>query len=74
MRLDELTAAETLHEISRYPPVRLHILIGDRAGLCAVDVTANWRLVFAGANDYGVRTTDDAVTTKVLLIAVEDYH
>ncbi|WP_461224840.1 type II toxin-antitoxin system RelE/ParE family toxin [Lacticaseibacillus suihuaensis] len=73
-RLDELAAAATLREISRFPPARLHGLLGDRAGLWAVDVTANWRLIFAGANDYGSRTTDDAETTKVLIVGIEDYH
>lgn len=73
-RLDEIDAAETLHDISHYPPARLHPLHGDMEGLFTVDVSANFRLIFAGFTASEVQTTSEVDVVKVVFIKVEDYH
>lgn len=45
-RLEEFSAADTLSDISHYPPARLHRLQGNRSTQFAVDVSANWRMIF----------------------------
>lgn len=73
-RIDEIQAAATLDDISRFPPARLHRLKGDKDGLFSVDVSANYRLIFAGFDDRSQQTIQVAAITTVVFISVEDYH
>ena len=60
-RLAFLHAAKTIEDMDR-PGYRLHQLTGDRGGNCAVDISRNWRIVFAF--DRG----------DAYLVNYEDYH
>jgi proteic killer suppression protein len=78
MRLDLLAVATCLADIPATPPTRRHALTGSWAGHFAVDVTANWRLVFRPAPDL-VRVHDDGSldltsVTGIEIVAIEDYH
>lgn len=73
-RIDEISAANTLSEISNFPPARLHQLTGDKNGLFAVDISVNYRLVFAGFNAAHQQTNDITKIVTVVFMAVEDYH
>lgn len=73
-RIDEIAAATTLNDVSRFPPSRLHALSGDKQGLFAVDVSANYRLLFAGFNSKHEQTLDTAGIVAVVFVDVEDYH
>lgn len=73
-RLDEFKAAQHLTEISSYPPARLHPLHGDHEGLFSVDVSANFRMIFAGFNQNGEQSVAPSDVTIVMIVEVEDYH
>lgn len=45
-RLNELRAADTLADISCFPPARCHELTGDRKGVFSVDLKHPFRLLF----------------------------
>ncbi|CAM3692498.1 hypothetical protein WECI108011_03535 [Weissella cibaria] len=47
-RIWEMEQAENLYQLSQYPPAGLHELKGKYAGLFAVNVTGNWRLIIRG--------------------------
>ena len=59
--LADLDAADSLDHLRR-PGYRLHTLKGDRAGFHAIEVSANWRIVFRFAAG---RATD---------VDLVDYH
>ena len=44
-RLAFLNAAQTIEDMDK-PGYRLHRLKGDKAGLWAINVSGNWRIVF----------------------------
>lgn len=73
-RLDEFAAAQNLTDISHYPPARLHALVGDKDGLFAVDISANYRLLFVGYTATNIQTKNEADIVKVMFVSVEDYH
>lgn len=47
-RIWEMEQAENLYQLSQYTPAGLHELKGKYAGLFAVNVTGNWRLIIRG--------------------------
>ncbi|WP_203639998.1 type II toxin-antitoxin system RelE/ParE family toxin [Levilactobacillus wangkuiensis] len=73
-RVEELTVADTLDEISHFPPSRLHLLTGNLRGYFAVSVTENVRLIFEGMNDFQEVTTNKEQITQVIIMKVSDYH
>jgi proteic killer suppression protein len=73
-RLDEFEAADTLADISVNPPSRLHALKNNKQMLFAVDVSENYRLVFAGFDEAGNQIVDKSQIVLVLLLDVIDYH
>ncbi len=73
-RIDEIAAASTLDDISRFPPARLHALTGDKEGLFSVGVSANYRLIFAGFDNKYEQTINTAKIVAFVFIDVEDYH
>ena len=73
-RIDEIAAATTLDDVSRFPPSRLHALNGDKLGLFAVDISANYRLLFAGFDEAHRQTFDTTRIVAVVFVAVDDYH
>lgn len=77
-RLLELTAADTLADVSRLPPPRCHQLSENLDEQFAVDISANERLVFEVDHDPVPRKADGGIDlSKVLAVVVlriEDYH
>ena len=73
-RLDEFAAASTLVDISRFPPARLHELVGEKQGLFAVDISKNFRLIFAGFDLEHEQSTIPSDNVIVVFVSVEDYH
>ncbi|WP_436696824.1 type II toxin-antitoxin system RelE/ParE family toxin [Lactiplantibacillus pentosus] len=73
-RIDEIAATKTLTDVSRFPPPRLHMLNGDHTGLFAVDVSANYRLLFAGFDKQQPQTLDSSEVVAVVFVDIEDYH
>lgn len=75
MRLDLLRAAPSLAHVPHTPPVRRHALSGDWAGHYAVDITANWRLIFRpllpSVNVVAGGTNEAAA---IEIVAVTEYH
>ncbi len=76
-RLMELSAAETLENVSHLPPPRCHELI-NQGGVFSVDLLHPYRLLFVPANepiplksDGGI---DQALVTEIEIIAIQDTH
>lgn len=77
-RLAELRAADTLAVMATLPQARCHELKGDRQGQFAVDVSGNYRLIFAPDHD-PVPTKDDggldwSSITIISIQEIDDYH
>ncbi len=77
-RLVELAAANTLADVGKIPPARLHPLKGNRQGQFAVDVKHPFRLIFEPAHD-PIPTKEDGGMdleriTRIRVIGIEDYH
>ena len=77
-RLAELSAAETLAVVAKFPPARLHGLKGNRKGQYAVDVKHPFRLIFDLVHDPIPQKDDGGVDleriTRIRVLSVEDYH
>lgn len=77
-RLQEFEASENLAVIRLLPAANCHELTGQLAGLLAVDVSANYRLIFQLAEippplnaDGGL---DWSAVTEILILELIDYH
>lgn len=73
-RLREFQKADTLSEIAHVPPPRLHTLHGNREGQFAVDVAANFRMIFEGYDSNDGFTTEESKIVTLSIIEIEDYH
>ena len=58
-----IDAVEVLDEFRVPPNFGFHVLTGNRAGVCSMTVTRNWRLTFM-VNEDG----------KIVELDLEDYH
>jgi proteic killer suppression protein len=78
LRLDLLAVASCLDDVPPTPPTRRHELAGEWVGHFAVDVTANWRLIFRPNHDPIPRNANGGVDLKAItaieIVAIEDYH
>lgn len=70
-RLHELSAAETLMDIEKLPPARLHLLEKEYKGCFAVDIKQPFRIIFRPLDGDGV---DCKTITKIQIVAIRDYH
>lgn len=74
----ELSAADSLVDISRLPPARCHELVGDRKGVFSVDLEHPFRLLFIPANDPLPLNSQGGINlsevTEVEIIGIEDTH
>jgi plasmid maintenance system killer protein len=70
----ELLDAKDLTQISTVPPPRLHSLHGDREGQFAIDITANFRLVFEAYDKNKEQTVDKTKAVSIVVMGIEDYH
>lgn len=73
-RYAELLVAVNLAEISTLPPPRLHQLKGARKDEFALDLTANYRLVFEAYDVNDELTTNREKAVAILIKEVVDYH
>ncbi len=77
-RMMELKAADTLDDISNFPPARCHELSGNRKRQFSVDINRNYRLLFISANDPVPEKDDGGLDknriTEVEIIEIEDTH
>lgn len=77
-RMKELKAAETLEVMSSIPAANCHPLKAGRSDQFAVDISANWRIIFEPdhnpipAKDDG--SIDLSAITKITVLEVKDYH
>jgi len=77
-RMEELKAAVTLQDISLIPQANCHPLKGSLKGCLAVDISANYRIVFEPDNN-PLPTNDEGgldwkSVTDIKIISIEDYH
>lgn len=77
-RIKELKAAPTLSVMSTIPAANCHPLAGNRENQFAVDISANWRMIFEPNHDPLPRNDDGSLdTTKVTsikILEIADYH
>lgn len=77
-RLDEIEASPNLAVLMQIPAANCHSLTGDRKGEWAVDVSANYRLIFEIQNEPIPKTTNGSVdvilVTDIRILKVDDYH
>jgi proteic killer suppression protein len=77
-RMAVLANASRLADVPTVPPERCHRLTGDRKDQFAVDVGANWRLLFEPAIVPVPRLEDGAIdkaaVRSIRILGVEDYH
>jgi len=77
-RLMELSAAETLADISHLPPPRCHELTGKRSGQFSVDLEHPYRLLFIPADEpvplKGDGGIDLSQVREIEIIGVVDTH
>ena len=77
-RLSELSAADSLQDISYLPPPRLHELTGNLAGQFSVDLDYPYRLLFVPAHDpvpeLGDGGIDRSQVTEIEIIKIENTH
>lgn len=78
MRMDELMASPNLAVLMQIPAANCHSLTGDRNGEWAIDVSANYRLIFEIINDPIPRTDDGSIIailiTDIRILEIGDYH
>ncbi len=78
MRLDVLKLADSLADVPDTPPTRRHELDHDLAGHYAVDVTANYRLIFRPNHDplpiLEGGSVDLERVTSITIVDLVDYH
>ncbi|MBI2899140.1 MAG: killer suppression protein [Planctomycetes bacterium] len=77
-RLADLSAAETLGDVSKLPPARCHALSADREGQFAVDLKQPYRLIFEPADEPVPGKPDGSVdqgrVTRIRIVEITDYH
>ncbi|WP_225046516.1 type II toxin-antitoxin system RelE/ParE family toxin [Lacticaseibacillus kribbianus] len=73
-RLEEMTVAHDLSQLSHLPPTRLHKLQGRRAHQFDVDISPNWRMIIEGYDEHDVPSTVPSAIVTVSIISIEDYH
>lgn len=77
-RLDDIEASPNLAVLIQIPAANCHPLTGDRKGEWAVDVSANYRLIFEIQNDPIPKTENGSIdvilVTDIRILKVDDYH
>lgn len=77
-RMMELSAVDTLGDISHLPPPRCHELTGKRTGQFSVDLVHPYRLIFIPADDPIPRTREGKIdidrVCAIEIIEIKDTH
>lgn len=71
-RLWELESVQSLSLISHKPPPRKHKLTGEFDGCYAVDLNANFRLVFKPTQEY--KDSHQSNICSIEILSIIDYH
>ena len=78
VRLSLLKNARNLSLVPTKPPVRRHLLRGDRQDTFAVDLGHPYRLVFTANHDPIPRRPDGGIATEqvtaIRILEITDYH
>ncbi len=78
VRLSLLKNAQNLSLVPTTPPVRRHLLRGDRQDTFAVDLGHPYRLVFTANHDPIPRRSDGGIATEqvtaIRILEITDYH
>lgn len=78
LRLWQLSAAESLEDMSKLPGARCHQLKGNRAETLSVDLVHPYRLLFVVANEPVPRKPDGGLdwsqVTEIEIVSIEDTH
>ncbi|HEY5367741.1 MAG TPA: hypothetical protein VIJ75_02020 [Hanamia sp.] len=77
-RLDDICASPNLAVLQQIPAANCHLLTGNREGEWAVDISANYRLIFKIAQDpvplKDAGGVDTIKVTDIRIIEIGDYH
>ena len=78
LRMDQLYASPFLADMQANPSANCHALKGERDGQWAVDISANYRLIFE-INDHFLPFNKDGSintlkVTDITIIETADYH
>jgi proteic killer suppression protein len=77
-RIKEFEAAVSLYDIYLLPKANLHKLHGEKKGCLAVDISANYRIVFEPDHDPVPKIEDGGLNlkaiSKIKILSFEDYH
>jgi proteic killer suppression protein len=78
LRMDQFYASPILADMQANPSANCHALKGEREGQWAVDISANYRMIFE-INQHPVPVNKDGSVntqkvTDILIIETTDYH
>jgi proteic killer suppression protein len=76
-RLDEILSSPTLAVLMQIPAANCHPLKGSRTGEWAVDVSANFRMIFEIDHEFaktGAGEIDPSKVSKIRILEIADYH
>lgn len=77
-RLEDFKASDNLAILKTLPAARCHELTGRRKGELAVDISGNFRLIFAPYHSPVPQKLDGGMNweeiTRIIIINIEDYH
>jgi proteic killer suppression protein len=77
-RMKELSASENLEILKTIPAANCHELKGQKKGQFAVDISANYRLIFEPDHAPVPVKDDNSIDcikiTDILVLGTEDYH
>lgn len=78
LRMDQLYAAPFLADVQANPSANCHALKGERAGQWAVDISANYRMIFEINHNPVPVNKDGSVNTlkvtDIMITETTDYH
>ena len=77
LRMEQFYAAPFLADIIDNPSANCHALTGGRAGQWAVDISANYRIIFEINQSIPVNKGGSINTQKItdiMIIEITDYH
>jgi plasmid maintenance system killer protein len=77
-RMEDLKAVANLYDLSLFPQANLHELKGDKKGSLAIDISANYRIIFKPDHETVPKKADGGLdwraVTRIKIIEIEDYH
>ena len=78
LRLQQMISSPTLTVLQSIPGAKCHQLKGNMVGKWAVEVSANYRMIFELDHDPIPKNPNNSIDTnlitKIKILSVEDYH